>query len=1429
MDNYLSPFYLRAVSQQKFPKKIASIQYSVASQAEIERRAEVELVNREYYEPGSVNKPTPFGPLDPRMGISTKSSACETCGKRLEDCPGHWGFVRLAVPVFHPGYFKHLQNVLNCICKRCGHVLITSPERDHMLTRIRNPRINATEKMRIHRDIIAACKKQSSCQFCGETNGLCKKVGIYHISHERYKNTKNDETDISRNIVIESNYSEVVARNPEISGQLKKLQELITPIRALELFKKMTLDDITLVSMLTSFATPSDLILKSFPVPPACIRPSVVMDIDGSNEDDLTAKISAIISTNEAIKNDLQKGASSTLLQEHWDLLTAHIVHYFTGENPLANTILPPSVNQGDVTPIRGLITRLKGKDGRFRGNLSGKRVDFSGRTVISPDPNIRLDQVVVPRLMAMTLTFPEHCNQYNRDYLRSLIINGPEKHPGAVSVTLGRTKEKVMLKYANRLDVAKRLQPGDIVERHLVDNDMVLFNRQPSLHRMSIMCHRAKVMENRTLRFNVCCCKPYNADFDGDEMNIHFPQTQEARTEALDLMGINNNLITPKDGSALITATQDFLTGSYVIPRKDVFFDRAEMMFFVAHMLDSDAPVDLPEPAILAPVALWTGKQLYSLLLRNCIDDRVIVNLEGKEKNYGGSGKWMDPRDGYVVFQNSELLAGQPGKTFWGGSKNGLVYWIHRMYSSTEAANRILRLAKLTSRFLMNKGFSIGIIDVTPSENVSSAKASLIDEGYAQCDTNISLYMKNKLQPLPGMTAVDTLEAKLNGDLSRIREESANVCLNELHFSNAPLIMALSGSKGSNINIAQMVACLGQQTVGGSRPANGFPSRYTPFSKFNSKAPADKGFVGNSFYTGLTPIELFAHTAGGREGLVDTAVKTADTGYMQRRLVKAMEDASVAYDYSVRTSKGSIIQFVYGDDCLNPLDMEIDEGPVNFEKTLLHFQNRYSCSVSLLPHEIEEVTKEALDDQPFGFPAMPKERESITNFFNTQAKTASELRKRLGLPIDVQSDSASEAVYSKCFPISAKHIKEFCRLARRKYERSRTDPGHPVGPIGAQSIGEPATQLTLSTFHFAGVGSMNITQGVPRIKEIINAIVNIATPLVITKITDPSSVISARCMKAQIEVTKLGQIAKSVREVYWNRGCHIEIVLDMQRIKALELAVNANTVFEAILNNGLKSVEAGRLKIERTQMTVSNLDVVTIVPPTTELMTTYLHAIADVPVAGIGGVTRVMIAEDKGEHTLLVEGSAIREIMNLNGIDWVNTMPNDVMRIYELFGIEAARQVIINEITGVMSSHGMDIDPRHIALLADSMTVKGQVHGITRHGIAGMNESTLMLASFEQTGDHLHNAAYAGRKDEISNTSECVITGVPLGKGTGCMSLYRSMDYKSKSSLRPKTLDIYSKFLENPDGDYWYNFNFLRTIKRNVGRKNRRGFNGRK
>lgn len=1375
------------------------------------------------------------------MGISDKLSCCKTCNKRLTDCAGHFGYIQLELPVFHVGYFKHTLAILQCICKSCSRVMIKPADRNVHLKRLLNAKTDALGRAATFKKVVDLCKRSAKCPFCNAPNGIVKRVGggCFKIVHERWRSKHSEELQDEQDRMCE----EIGHYHPELKQFMTKQVELLTPLRAFELMSRIKDDEAKLLWMDSNFGKPDSLIVWSLPVPPVPIRPSVPQESGGgSTEDDITIKLQEIVEMNNALKMALDKGATMKMLAEEWEILQVQVALLINGETPgIPRHLMGPKT-------IRGLSQRLKGKQGRFRGNLSGKRVDFSGRTVISPDPNLGVDQVGVPLHVAKVMTYPERVNRYNIEKLRKCVLNGPEKHPGANLIRKNDTFA-LTLQFADRERSAQSLAIGDIVERHMDDGDIVLFNRQPSLHKMSIMAHRVKVMPWRTFRFNECCCLPYNADFDGDEMNMHLPQTEEARAEAAELMGVRHNLITPRNGEPLVAATQDFLTGAYLMTLKDVFYTRDQFCKLVAYLSDARESIEMPLPAIWKPRRLWTGKQIISLLVRPNKTYKSFVNLESEEKFYT-KDKHYCSKDGFVAFHHGELVCGTLGKKTLGGeSKASLFYILIRDYGSGEAIRCMSRLAKLTSRFMGDRGFSIGIDDVTPPEHMIRLKNKIMSEGQQLAVEQIEAYKSGSIRLKPGCDALQSLESEVNGLLGKIRENCGREALGALNNKNAPLRMAQCGSKGSPLNISQMIACLGQQSVGGARVQDGFVNRTLPHFQVGSLAPDAKGFVANSFFSGLTATEFFFHTMGGREGLVDTAVKTAETGYMARRLMKALEDLSMQYDMTVRNSEHTVIQFRYGDDGLNPQLMEKGDRPIDFYRlktnTVLRElpsdrkKNPLLRSWEVRAIVLEELEKErfkCLEDEAslfidevrsyfFGYAdrleqlermggitppndasdppststsmSPTEELEIRERFYKMSPSKLAKWKKDALIPGSQAFKEANYLLRDNTLHITQAQVLSIISDALKKYTISKIEPGEAVGAVGAQSLSEPGTQMTLKTFHFAGVASMNVTLGVPRLKEIINAAKIISTPIIEARLIQSDSMTSARIVKARIEKTMLGEISEYIKEVHTRTGSYVSVKLDKEAIKNLHLNLTAADVKKRIqathvgtqkpaILRALKAdnihvysdTDRYRLRIYPPEMKDSSRGV----PPSQKIYFVIQALKAALPyviVEGVPTVSRAVINEEDvpGEsgvknYYLLVEGYGLSDVMGTPGVDGYTTKSNHIIEMQKVLGIEAARSMIVNEIKYIMTAYGITVDRRHLMLLSDVMTFKGEVLGITRFGVAKMRESVLMLASFEKTTDHLFDAAVHSRQDDIVGVSECIIMGQPIPIGTGLFKI---------------------------------------------------------
>jgi DNA-directed RNA polymerase III subunit RPC1 len=1310
--------------------------------------------------------------------------------------------------------------------KDCGRVLLEEPERRAFLKELRRPGLDNLRRTAICKRINEQCRKTKICPYCSAVNGQIRKIGVLKLAHDKFvhfnKSTSAKKVPPESKIKFDGSFSVARRENPELEKHLRKAMEDLNPLRVLNLFKMITPTDCELLGLDPTEGRPEMFIWQFVPAPPVCIRPSVAQD-NASTEDDLTTKLADIVWVSGMIRSALQKGSPVQTIMEQWEYLQTQIAMY-------VNSDVPGLQQPGFGKATRGFCQRLKGKQGRFRGNLSGKRVDFSGRTVISPDPNLGIDQVAVPILVAKNLTYPERVNRHNIDKLRQCIKNGVEVWPGAQCIL--KSDEggyRVNLRFGDRELAASQLRYGDVVERHLEDGDIVLFNRQPSLHKLSIMSHLVKVRPWRTFRLNECVCSPYNADFDGDEMNLHVPQTEEARAEAINLMGVKHNLATPKNGEPIIAATQDFITAAFLLSSKDRFFDRKTFTYICMHMMDAKTPLEIPPPAIIAPKALWTGKQVFSILMRPNKDSPVKVNLDAKCRQYKarpGQCPDMDPNDGWLVVRNSEVMCGRMDKSTVGeGKKDSIFYVIMRDFGPDHAVIAMNRLAKLCARQLTNRGFSIGVGDVFPTERLNAEKEQLVAVAYKQCDDLIEAFRQGKLEKAAGCNLEQTLENSISGILSKVRQQAGEYCVDTLSRNNSPLIMAKSGSKGSEINVAQMVACVGQQIIGGQRVPDGFQDRSLPHFHKNARQPPSKGFVKNSFYSGLFPTEFLFHAISGREGLVDTAVKTAETGYMSRRLMKSLEDLSTQYDDTVRTSGGGIVQFQFGADKLDPVDMEGSAEPVHFQRTWTHAENLTwdNEERAMTPAEIRSFCNSMLEVERKRFPRRGllhneelayddstdygiDEHESARRFLKTiesqveaMATKLEKVRSLAGIPNGATTSGQDHP--DRTAKVSATTLRLFIKLCLEKYKKAHVEPGHAVGAVGAQSIGEPGTQMTLKTFHFAGVAGMSITQGVPRIKEIINASKAISTPVITCPLENNQQIEAARVVKGRIEKTYVSDVLRFVEDEWRAHEGSVVLQIDMEALSEMHLGVGVYDIAEAIC-------KARKLKVLREDLSISGNRIVIRVRDGSDMPAKRVtktkseadsgdmliranflrRALPTVPISGYPEAARAIIqTSEQSTHTVLVEGYGLKACMTTEGVIGTKTRTNSVMECRDVLGIEAARTTIADEIGEVMGQMG--IDPRHMQLLADVMTYKGEVLGITRFGLSKMRDSVLQLASFEKTPDHLFEAAAGMKTDRIEGVSECIIMGQTMAVGTGAFQIVRRLairdnDIKEKPTL---------------------------------------------
>ena len=1042
------------------------------------------------------------------MGVLEPTLVCPTDGLNYINTPGYFGHIELARPLFYIQYLPIVIKLLRCVCIKCSKILIDKQLNSHYL--------QLTPEQR-WAQVFTLCSKVKRCgeqtvDGCGTKQpSKIKKSGFAKIVAEWDKMSSSEGGETNE------------AGTSTGAGTMSMT---LTPEIIIKCFRRISDDDVVFLGFSPIWSRPDWMLCQVLAVPPPAVRPSVKTDQQRS-DDDITHALIYIIKTNTTLKEkmDPKHQTPANIIDDCTNVLQYYVATLIDNKIPGM-----AAVAQRSGRPLKSIKERLNGKHGRVRGNLMGKRVDYSARSVITPDPNLSIEELGIPLKIAMNLTKPVLVNERNQRFLQSLVQNGPEIHPGAKMYV----KKNGLCVYIRKAKENQyELQIGDVVHRHIMDGDAVLFNRQPTLHRMSMMCHIAKIMYmGDTFRMNVGDTKPYNADFDGDEMNMHMPQDVESEAELLNLAAVPFQIISPANNKSIIGIFQDSLVGAYQFTRANITFSPREAMNLLMaynrvdmHKLQPDETGRISSLQILSqilpPLSLKYETKLYE-------NSKIPLNV--------------------LQINNGEYLNGQMEKGVLGDGTKGLIHRICNDFGNKQAMHFIDDLQNIITEYMKTSAFSVGVSDLLTSAETKALILQKINDKKQEVQDLIDQVRLGVFDNKTGKSNDEEFEFQINNILTRAMSEAGKVGRESLTGTNRFLTMVNAGSKGSDINISQMIACLGQQNVDNKRIPYGFENRTLPhFTKYDD-SPAARGFVGSCFIAGLKPEELFFHAMGGRIGIIDTAVKTSQTGYIQRRLIKGMEDLSVSYDMTVRNNKGKIIQFSYGDDGFDPVKVESQTLPVakmTIEEIYANFQDpavnissifqaslhkqiqaeapQYETAVKVLIQNTidrrDAIVKNVFgsrDNQTVNLPVafmyiinnVKQQFESPQRIDLTPLQALLLIQdgfQRLRSIYYVQPTSLFEMLYFY-------HLNPTNLLVRKRFTRAMLiillekiilaykhaiiAPGEMVGMIAAQSIGEPTTQMTLNTFHFAGVASKsNVTRGIPRIEEILSLSANPKAP----------------------------------------------------------------------------------------------------------------------------------------------------------------------------------------------------------------------------------------------------------------------------------------------------------------------------------------------
>ncbi len=862
-------------------KRIRALQFAFLSPDEIRRMAAVKIITADTYDDDGY--PIEMGLMDLHLGVIEPNLRCRTCGGRVNECPGHFGLIELAMPVIHVGYAKEIKRLLQSTCRACGRII---PEaltgRGVSFSGIEDSGGGGFSR---------SVREDIACPHCHE---------------------------VQQKIVLDK------------PTTFREAGHKITPKEVRARLERITDDDCRQLGLNPKFGRPEWMVLTVLPVPPVAVRPSITLESGERSEDDLTHKLVDVLRINQRLRENRDMGAPQLVVEDLWELLQYHVTTYFDNQT----SGIPPARHRSG-RPLKTLVQRLKGKDGRFRSNLSGKRVNFSARTVISPDPLLSINEVGIPVEVARALTVPLDVTPQNMEAAQTLVKRGPAPPmtdgvylPG-VNYLVRPDGQRIKVMDKNAEACSAMVTPGCRVERQLINGDIVLFNRQPSLHRMSMMAHFVRILPYKTFRFNLCDCTPYNADFDGDEMNLHVLQGHEARAEAKVIMQVQEHILSPRYGGPIIGMIHDHITASFLLTHHDPHFNEAETCYVL-----SKSRMRMPPPKGHEKNGqpFWTGKQLFSLTLPEDLTLEFRSSICSHKS--GADPKEHAQDDCLVVVDNGQLLSGTIDAKAIAAGKGVILDAIARNSGPARARKFLDEMSRLCITAISLKGLSTGIDDEDVPPDARKHIAKVMSDARETVEKLVDQYHDGKLDQMPGRSLEETLEVQIRSTLSKARDQAGDIAGRFLGLDNPAVILAKSGARGTMLNLTQMTGAVGQQSVRGERLLRGYYSRTLPHFARGDLGAESRGFVSSSYKTGLSPTEYFFHSMGGREGLVDTAVRTSRSGYMQRRLINALEDLRVEADGTVRNTAGTIIQYKYGEDGVDP-SRSVQGKPLVIEEVL--------------------------------------------------------------------------------------------------------------------------------------------------------------------------------------------------------------------------------------------------------------------------------------------------------------------------------------------------------------------------------------------------------------------------------------------------------------------------------------------------------------
>lgn len=1259
---------------------------------------------------GKIDKPTficEYGSVyDPRLGCVQNGMSCETCGGDIWTCPGHVGHIDLTIPIIL--YHKQTATMLKCFCVKCSRILATREE------------LVAGGVYKSYEKTVLFLSNLSACGYC-----------------------KTPVPEIRFSI---SDYT----INASYKLKQKRVTKELTPCDIKAIFDMISDCDVETLGLNCTMSHPRNLIKTKFIVIPTCCRPKMMAG-DNVCDDDLSIMLVDIIKSNayilshpyEEIKTDDDRLAYEKAVQ----IIKSRTLAYCDN-------------SRGRVThntnhkPMTGIKERINRKTGLVRQNLSGKRCNRTARTVIGPDPTLKIDELAVPKEIANTLTRPEIVNHMNIEFLTKLVNsdNGAvsiiRSGEGIINVPRARIQKGTKLEHGDIIlrgkskipvmDCRMVLMPGDsvlkpngtitactiqsvknielkigdVVERYLRDGDPVYLNRQPTLHRNGMLGMRAVIKPGRTLRFNLSITKGLNADFDGDEGNMFVCETLESMAELLHVVNVKEHMLSAQINKPEQVLVQDSLLAAYLMTYRQQKMTRAD---FMNCLLRTNKYGDFKSSSQQDD---FVAADLFSYILP--------ADFCFKSAN--------------IEIEDGRIKSGFFDKTTLGSTKNSIIRLLCMEYGKEIAADFIDNIQFVTNAWLEINPFSIGISDCLMMNDERRAEIAAANTKYFLEASAVSKSTSNKL----------IREMRINMSLNKAKDIGLRIAKEALREDNNFISTVTSGSKGDFFNIAQITGLLGQQNLSSQRPRptlnnNSRTLVHYPFVITQPEQQYEsRGFVSSCFLHGMNPREMWFHAMAGREGIINTALKTASSGYIQRSCDKLNEDLKIEYDGTVRDASGGIHQFIYGNHGYDPANVTFNDNDDNYPEPVDIFRlarrlrsgNKHAPIKKLSCDEIEEII--------------------------TAARWSCEIPQEIYNSVAVKRERNLREALQRIDGIPSTCFQEFKKYIVDKYHTSRSVPGDCVGIISAQSIGEVQTQSNLNTFHTAGKLQ---SLGAERFEEILN----------VPKV--------AKCPSMNVYFKKRYTSALELRN---DVGCTI-VGLTLDNVtSSFNININdddgeSNDLLPIIRFNLKKSIiHSVRLSPDTicNAIAATYSDCINCCEP--QFMAVEIHLkvpldygqvkeivneLKKIQVCGISGIKCMHIEKDcNDEFYVITEGSNLKQMLRHPLVDIKRLYTNDILETYDCLGIAKTRNMLLNDIKKCVAS----VNTCHIQLLVDKMTFLGRPASITRYTMKHNAVGPISKATFEQSVDILLDAAFKSDVDHINGVSSAIVTGNRVRIGTG-------------------------------------------------------------